>query len=268
MRRAKTWISKCGMIELHLGDARRVLPQMPTESVDLIVTDPPYGHENNAGRDLISNLEAALGRGKCGAPRPILGDTAAEAGELSELLFAEAPRLLRRGGCCCYCCGGGGQDPQFARWALKMDGPLAFKQMVVWDKGAMGLGWHYRRSYETVLVGQKPGGPCKWNHLDRRVENIIRPGRYGIRKVIPRAHEHPTKKPTALAEHFILLHSQPGDVVLDPFCGAGWSAVAAVRRKRRYVGIELDSRWFSMAVRDAKAALAGRDVGGPWWELN
>ena len=57
--------------------------------------------------------------------------------------------------------------------------------MVIWDKGKMGMGWHYRRSYETVLVAQKRGGPCKWYDESHKIENIIRPGDYGIRKIIP-----------------------------------------------------------------------------------
>ena len=53
------------------------------------------------------------------------------------------------------CVLGGGPDPQFARWSLWMNEVFNFKQMVVWDNGPMGMGWHYRRSYETVLVGTK-----------------------------------------------------------------------------------------------------------------
>ena len=80
-------------------------------------------------------------------------------------------------------CGGGGPDPQFARWALELDQHLDFKQMVVWDKGPMGMGWHYRRSYETVLVAQKPGAACRWFDKTNRIENIIR----HIPKIIPQA---------------------------------------------------------------------------------
>ena len=75
-----------------------------------------------------------------------------------------------------------------------MDEVFRFRQMVIWDKGPMGMGWHYRRSYETVLVGEKPGGPCRW-YGDKRTENVIRPGQYGIRKIIPAAHQHPCAKP-------------------------------------------------------------------------
>lgn len=235
-------------IDLQLGDCLELMRDMPDKSVDLIVTDPPYGHNNNNG-DLISQREAALGRGTPGDTRPIANDGYDEANELVKQLFREAARLLRSGGCCCCCCccGGGGPDPQFARWALWMDEPLEFKQMVIWDKGKMGMGWHYRRSYETVLVAQKRGGKCRWFDTSYKVENIIRPGDYGIKKIIPTKDQHPTQKPVALFEHFIRLHSQEGDTVLDPFMGSGAAGVACKNTGRNFIGMELDPTYYEMA---------------------
>jgi DNA modification methylase len=169
-------------------------------------------------------------------------------------LFVAARRLLDSGCCCCCCCGGGGPDPQFARWSLWLDEVLDFKQMVVWDKGPMGMGWHYRRSYETVLVAQKPGGACKWFDTSGKIENIIRPGYRGIKKIIPQATDHPTPKPPELARHFIRLHTKPGDLVLDPFMGGGSTAVAAIAEGRRFVGVELDPAFFDMACRRIEKA--------------
>jgi DNA modification methylase len=159
----------------------------------------------------------------------------------------EFARVLKAGHCCC-CCGGGGPDPQFARWSLWMDEVFDFKQMIVWDKGPMGMGWHYRRSYETVLVAQKRGAACHWCTGRKDVENIIRPGN-GVKKIIPRAHEHPTAKPPELAAHFLALHSLPGETVLDPFMGAGSTGEAAVKMGRAFIGVECDPRWFEAAKR-------------------
>lgn len=235
-----------GQIVLYCGDARDVLPHL--DKVDMIFTDPPYGHNNNNG-DLIHRREAALGRPPCDSDsslaRPIAND-GPEANDLAQWLFKQAADMLRHGGCCCCCCcGGGGPDPQFARWSLWMDQELDFKQMVVWDKGPMGMGWHYRRSYETVLVGQKPGAACKWYDETDRIENIIR----HIPKIIPSKSDHPTPKPPELAAHFILLHTQPGEVVLDPFNGGGSTAVAAKLLGRKYVGVELNENFCEMTVK-------------------
>lgn len=129
-----------------------------------------------------------------------------------------------------------------------MDEHLEFKQMVVWDKGKIGMGWHYRRSYETVLVGMRPGAACKWYDESDAIENIIRPDS-GIRKIIPMANQHPTEKPVSLAAHFIKLHSRPGEIVLDPFTGGGSTLVAAKLLGRKFIGSELDSQFIEMTRR-------------------
>jgi DNA modification methylase len=232
------------------GDCRDVLPEL--DAVDLVLTDPPYGHNNNNG-DLIHRREAALGRLPSGEDpfqaaqsRPIAND-GPEADDLVRWMFAEAKRLLPPGCCCCCCCAGGGPDPQFARWSLWLGEQLAFKQMVVWDKGPMGMGWHYRRSYETVLVAQKPGAACRWNG-DKKVENIIRPGSYGVRKIIPTADQHPTEKPVQLMACFVVWHTDPGDTVLDPFMGHGTTLRAAKDLGRQAIGIEIEERYCEIAA--------------------
>lgn len=228
--------------EIITGDCLEVMRGMDDLSIDCVITDPPYGHNNNNG-DLIHHREAALGKGPVCEARPIEND-GVEANDLFRGAIIEIKRLLKPGGCCCCCCcGGGGPDPQFARWSLWMDEVLEFKQMIVWDKGPMGMGWHYRRSYETVLVAQKKGGACKWYDETNRVENVIRPGQYGIKKIIPSKKEHPTPKPVALAAHFLRLHTVPGDTVLDPFCGYGWVGLACYELGRPFIGIELNPEY-------------------------
>lgn len=252
---SEPWVCRevIGDAVMYLGDARAILPTLPDRSIDFVFTDPPYGHHNNNG-DLIHRWESALGRGQHGEARAIEND-GIEANELVQWSFAQFARLLARGGCCCCCCdGGGGPDPQFARWSLWLDEHLAFKQMVVWDKGPMGMGWHYRRSYETILVGEKRGGTCRWFASTNDIENIIRPGRYGIRKIIPQEDDHPTAKPVALPAHFIRLHTKPDDLVLDPFMGHAPAGAAAIGHGRRFIGIELDPTHFDRACVNVEAA--------------
>jgi site-specific DNA-methyltransferase (adenine-specific) len=232
------------------GDCLEVMKGIPDGAVDLVVTDPPYGHNNNDG-DMIANWEAIFGKNKVKKVaeteyRPIAND-GEEANQLFKDCIQEYSRLLKPGCCCCCCCGGGGPDPQFARWSLWLDEAIPFKMMVVWDKGPMGMGHHYRRSYETVLVAQKPGAACKWTDTTKQIENIIRPNYKGIKKIIPTADQHPTQKPTELMSHFISLHSNPGDIILDPFLGSGTTAVAAKQLGRKYIGIEIDPKYCKIA---------------------
>jgi site-specific DNA-methyltransferase (adenine-specific) len=59
--------------------------------------------------------------------------------------------------------------------------------------------------------------------------------------------KHPAQKPVTLLERIILASSNEGDLVLDPFLGSGTTAVAALRKKRRFVGIEADRKWSDIA---------------------
>jgi modification methylase len=225
------------------SDCLEFLRGLPDGCVDMFFTDPPYGHRNNDGGDLIHRRECALGLTKdAEIARPIAND-GAEANEVFRGFLAEAKRLLKPGAVLCCCCCGGGPDPQFARWSLWIDEVLEFKQMVVWDKGPMGMGWHYRRSYETVLIAYKKGANCRWYDESHKIENVVR----HIRKVIPTEDQHPTEKPADLAAHFIRLHSLPGDLVLDPFCGSGSTGQAARNTGRRFLGIETEPGFAQMA---------------------
>lgn len=230
-------------------DALSFLKALPASSVDMIFTDPPYGHNNNNNGDLIHRWEVALGKQKVmEAPRAIAND-GVEANDLLRSVLPEIKRVMKPGAVLCCCCGGGGPDPQFARWSLWIDEVLEFKQMIVWDKGSMGMGWHYRRSYETVLVAMKPGAACKWYDETNKVENIIRPGDYGIRKIIPQNTDHPTPKPIQLAQHFIGLHTGVGELVVDPFAGGGSTLLAATKMGRFYMGCDLSPEYVALATK-------------------
>ena len=234
-------------ITIYHGDCREVLPGLLDSSIDMVLMDPPYGHNNNNG-DLIRRREEALGmvkRGEAtpGEPRPIQNDGPDEASALVRYLFSEANRLLRPGACCCCCFSGGGPDPQFARWSLRnwLDEAIGFKHAVIWDKGGLGMGWHYR--YEMILVGQKPGAACKWYGGNTTPKVIRLPG------IKPRAQDHPTPKPEELFTFFLGLHTAPNDLVLDPVMGAGVTLRAAKNMGRRAIGIEIEEKYCEMAAR-------------------
>jgi len=230
-----------------LGDCLEILKTWPDNSVDFIFTDPPYGHNNNNNGDLISRREAALGKGDYDPERdniPILND-GVEANEIFKQILPQFLRILKPGSCCCCCCCGGGPDPQFARWSLWMDEVFVFDQMVVWDKRRIGMGWRYRRSYEVILVGYKKGKKPKWYNKGHGVDNIIRDIN---RIIVPEKEKHPTEKPIRLPARFIKLHTQPGDIVLDPFCGRGSTLIAAKNNGRQFIGIELDPKWHRAAT--------------------
>jgi len=233
-------------IVIYHGDCREILPALDSGSIDMVLTDPPYGHNNNNG-DLAHRREEALGlvkRGLCdaGEARPIAND-GPEANELVRWSFGEMSRLVKPGCCCCCCCCGGGPDPQFARWSMWMDEAIGFKQAVVWDKGGLGMGWHYRRNYEMILVAEKPGAKCHW-YGGHSQANVVR-----IPGIKPGADDHPTPKPMKLFGLFLRLHSQDGDLILDPFMGSGTTLRAAKDLGRRAIGIEIEERYCEIAAK-------------------
>jgi len=229
-------------VTIYNADCLAVLASMPDKCADMFFTDPPYGHNNNNNGDLIANREKALGQKKVAdVARPILND-GEEADGIFLLFLYRAKRILKDSCCCCCCCcGGGGPDPMFARWSLAMDRVMTFRQQVVWDKGPIGMGWQYRRSTECVLVATKGKKSMRFFDDSHKIENIIRPGMHGIKKIIPSKRQHPTEKPVALPAFFIRLHSQPGETVVDPFMGHGSTGSACLKLGRKFIGIELDS---------------------------
>lgn len=122
-----------------------------------------------------------------------------------------------------------------------MDDIIGFQQAVVWDKGGLGMGIHYRRSYEFVLIAQNGSPSWRWNggHNESNV--------WHISKILPSINQHPTQKPVELMREILRVHSNEGDLVLDPFCGSGTTCVAAKQMGRRYIGVELDPTFYAMA---------------------
>ena len=266
----KTTEIRVGNAVLICGDMREVLARPELKGhVDLIFTDPPYGHSNNNSGDLISRREAALGQGNeaLGDKRPISNDDYVSARGLFRRLVKLSQMVLKPGAWLDVCCGGGGgpKDIQMAKWSLYMQRQqqLSFEQIVIWDKGPIGMGWRLRRSYECILTAFRAGSKPVWTDKTHAVENIIRPGAHGIKKILPGKGQHPTEKPVELAELFISLHTAPGMVVLDPFMGSGSTGVAALRTGRRFIGVELDPKWFRAASKRLQRCVEtnGVDVG-------
>jgi len=70
--------------------------------------------------------------------------------------------------------------------------------------------------------------------------------------------KHPTQKPIALLERIILASTNEGDLVMDPFSGSSTTGVAAIRLKRRFVGIELESEYLSLSVKRLEQEINAR----------
>ena len=93
-----------------------------------------------------------------------------------------------------------------------------------------------------MMVAHRAGGRIRWNADGRLVPNIFSqmPGR---------VREHPNEKPLELIRHIVDTHSNSGDRILDPFMGSGTTGVAAVSLGRKFIGIEIEEKYFDIACR-------------------
>jgi len=235
-----TRIEHIGAATLYLGDARDILPALEAESINMIWTDPPYGYENASGRDFLARRKHIMEDGDATTLKPIANDDMESARSLIDMMLREAVRLLPKTGTVA-CCSGGGSGDLFTWLMQRMNADgLSFYHAVIWDKCLPGIGWRYRRQYETVMVGCRADGKVAWNQASQALANIIRAPK-------PKSKHHPNIKPLALIEPMLYAHTLVDDMVLDPFMGSGSTGVGAVQQGRRFIGIESDPEYFNTA---------------------
>jgi DNA modification methylase len=230
-------VETIGRATLYLGDALEVMESLG--AVDAVVTDPPYcsGSVSEASRT------AAKGQGlrsenitKLGW---FVGDNMGTAG-LASLLRSMAFRALKilnpEGSMLVFC--DWRMVPTLAP-TIESAG-LRFQNMVVWDKGMMGLGMGFRAQHEIIL--HYTAGSPKYHDLG--TSNVVRSAR-----VSATDREHQTQKPLDLMRKLVRVVSAPGGMILDPFMGSGSTGCAAMAEGRDFIGIERDRTHFETACK-------------------
>jgi site-specific DNA-methyltransferase (adenine-specific) len=236
-------------VDLYLGDCLDVLGSLPENSIEMIWTDPPYGHSNHDG-----DFNACLNDHRGLENKPIANDDQDSMREVVSSALTHAARVLTADCCCCCCCGGG-PKPTFAWVANRMDSNgLEFFHSVIWDKVNPGLGWRYRRQHEMVMVAHRKGGKLSWNEAYPAQPNVMRHSK-------PRTGLHPNEKPAELVQRFVQQHTGPSETVLDPFMGSGTTGIACIRTGRRFIGIEKDPVHFETARSRIERELAQGRLG-------
>lgn len=204
------------------GDSLTVLRQMKPESVDAIITDPPYGI------NYVSQTGASIKNDKS----PFIW------------FLYDAFRVLKSGEA------GHGGLICFTRWdveqtfidAMKIAG-FNVKSEVIWDKVYHGMGdtkAAFAPSHENIVFAIKG----KYSFPGSRPKDIVTFPKINSSKMV-----HPTEKPVGLLANLISSVTKPGDLILDPFAGSGSTLVAAKKTGRRFIGIELDDDYFVTAQR-------------------
>lgn len=209
-------------VTLYLGDCREIVRELSPESVDLIVTDPPYGMNYDSGWS--------------GATVHLDGT------RLCLRMYRELLPLLAR------VMRNDSHLYWFTRWDVWPDAydaiapHIPVRNALICDKGHPGMGnlEVYGYSYEMAVFASK--GHRKLN--GGRPNSVFR-----MRSVPIAQRYHPTEKPVGLLSDWISRSSAVDETVLDPFAGSGSTLVAARNLGRRAIGVEIEERYCEMAAR-------------------
>ncbi|MGC2162033.1 MAG: DNA methyltransferase [Silvibacterium sp.] len=202
------------------GDCIEAMRTLPENSVDFILTDPPYlvNYRDREGRSIPNDSQADW-------LRPA---------------FAEAYRVLKQDRFMIAFYGWTQVDRFFDAWrsaGFRVVGHLVFRKQ--YTSKARFLKYQHEQAY--LLVKGNPKLP------DQPISDVIDMP-YSGNKL------HPTQKPVPALKSLIKAFTKSNDLVFDPFCGSGSTLLAAKILKRRYLGVELDAQYHAAAMKRLQPA--------------
>ena len=215
-------------------DYKAFLRKLDAASVDLILTDPPYTISRDTGFSKVKNGVQRF------AVSMDFGDWDKKQIDL-KLLCQESYRVLRKGGTAIV---------WYDLWKIgevhvAMEA-AKFKmiRLIQWEKtNPVPLNQsatYLSNSREVAVVGVKEGKPIFKGKYHNGVYRAPIPRHNGKRI-------HPTQKPLDLFTELVEMHSNSGDLVIDPFVGSGTTAAASLRTGRRFLGCDIDQKYVKLA---------------------
>jgi len=252
-----------GDVLIHLGDCRDVMAAMEPESVDAIVTDPPYGLDASGG------MLGQVSRGTEQRGAFAYGGTHSRGyADHDPRAFqkwcaawgAEAYRLLPAGG---HLLAFGAPRTSHRMTVALEEAGFEVRDGIAWtyENGGIPKSPHLLRpGWETVGVFRKPlrfatlreqvaktGVGALFVDSSEQWPSNVRE----VPKPSPAERDgatHPTVKPLALMRWLVRLVTPPGGMVLDPFAGSGTTLLAARDEGFRSIGIEWEPEYAAMAA--------------------
>lgn len=218
------------------GDALRVLSEIPSESVDMLLTDPPYSSGGMVRGDRMkSTTSKYVSTGVADAGVEFTGDNRDQRGFLAwcSLWLAEARRVCKPHAWAIV----------FSDWRQMpvttdavQAGGFVWKGVITWHKPAhRSIQGAVSYACEFGVVGCN--GPV----------DISGPQILGFHsESAPTDRVHQTQKPAGLIRHCLGL-ARPGSVILDPFAGSGTTGAVAVAMGHQFIGVELSDHYFDVA---------------------
>ncbi len=221
--------------KLILGDSSEHIKKIPDQSVDLILTDPPY----NLGRYSTGNIKMSW-------RKEFNNDVA----EWDSAIFNPAEwledfvRILKPTGTIFAFT----SYNLLGQWHQAYDPVFDTFQFIVWHKTNPPPKLRragFLNSCELIICAWNKGHT--WNFTKQKemhnfIESPICMGKERLKNPV-----HPTQKPVKVLSRLIKLATNPGCLVFDPFMGVGSTGVAALQLHRRFLGIEIDPLYFKAA---------------------
>jgi site-specific DNA-methyltransferase (adenine-specific) len=210
------------------GDVRTIMPMIPNNYIDLIITDPPYLI------DFQSNQRVATPKFQ-----KIKNDTLGDI-DLIDFYFMECNRVLKDNTAIYSFCGWQTIEyfkPLFEKY-------FSLKNILVWDKLRHGMGdlkGSFAYQYELILYGHKGRSLVK----GYRNSDVLK----SFPKVPPGNLVHPNEKPVPLLEFLMSKSSNINDLVFDGFMGSGSTAIAAKSADRKFLGVEISPYYCGVSKR-------------------
>lgn len=222
-----------GNITLHNADCMDLLRQMPDKSVDFILTDIPYEIEIHGGGKF-SDRGMVGGRGKVSTLEFV------SKGIDYDKVFPEFERILKVVNGCIFC-----SNRQVSKIMSWWQDRGYSTTLLVWDKpNPIPLcNGKYIDNLEFIVYVRDKG--ATYNNLGYNLQ--LKTFRYNPPQAKDRIHE--TEKPTNLLEHLLMLHTNEGDVVFDPYAGSFSTAIACHNLKRKFIGCEILEKYYTRAVK-------------------
>jgi len=220
------------MIQVYNTDAIEWLKTLDNDSVDLIVSDPPYrvtqhGHSGLGGIFKTKVGEDKKLNGKLFEHNEV--DVNDYAGELYRVLKPDSH---------CYIMTNDRNLQNFMNVFTNIG--FNFCKLLIWDKQNKITNQYYMNQVEYILFMYKG--------RNKQINNCGTSNLISVNNVKNKTHNHPTEKPVELMEILIKNSTNEGDLVLDPFVGVGATPVACQNLKRNFIGCELDKVYYDTTM--------------------
>jgi len=217
------------MINLQQGDCLELMKDIPDDTGDAVITDPPY----NISRE---NHFSSMGRSGID-----FGEWDKGFDQVSYL--SEVFRVLKKGGTAVIF---NSQQNVGLLNDYADEHDLLFKDVIYWIKSnpmPRNRDRRYITSVENAVTIVKKGKKWTFNRQRSNYEN----GLFKYPSVSSKERIHPTQKPVQLMEDLVRIHSNENDVILDPFLGSGSTGIACVNTNRSFIGMEVNEEYFNKA---------------------